>query len=71
MSRCRACDRIMKKCDYEIVDEEGKEEDLCKSCRQEIFKHSDEAINLGFSVDEAMEMEEGFYVDYRGGRFDE
>jgi len=72
----------MKRCDLEVTLEEAEkkklqvlEEDLCKSCRQEIFKMSDDSLEiatgLGFSLEEVLEMEEGIFTDYRGGGFQE
>ena len=81
MSRCVSCNRIMKRCDLEIFpvdnggDERGLEEDMCLSCRQVIFKHSDDSTEisqgLGFSIEETALMEEGLYLEYRNGRIDE
>ena len=81
-SRCKSCDRIMKRCDLEVSLEEAEkkklqvsEEELCKSCRQEIFKMSDDSLELatglGFSLEETLEMEDGIFTDYRGGGFQE
>lgn len=69
--RCKACNTIMKRCDYESFDPDIPEEEVCASCRQEVYKYSDDNITLGFSEEERADMEAGFYVDYRGGRFDE
>jgi len=82
MSRCKSCDHIMKRCDLEIPTEDHEkeepkvfEEDICKSCRQEIYKYSDDGaeigVRLGFSLEELMMMEEGLYLDYRSGGFQE
>ena len=82
MSRCKSCDRIMKKCDLDIlmVDEleemrQDFEEDLCRSCRQEIYKHSPDnmemASGLGFPLEEVLDMEEGLFIDYKSGGFSE
>ena len=70
-ARCKACDVIMKKVDYTPYDDSLEEEDICLSCRQEIFKHDDACVTLGFSVDELSDMEEGFFLDYRQGGFEE
>lgn len=44
MSRCRACNAIMKKIDYTPSLECQIEEEVCISCRQEILKHEDDAV---------------------------
>ena len=72
----------MKKCDLDIliIEELGSErqdfeEDICRSCRQEIYKHSPDnmeiAVGLGFPLEESMEMEEGLFIDYKSGGFSE
>jgi len=53
MSRCRACNAIMKKVDYTPSLECQIEEDVCISCRQEILKYEDDAVMV--IEDEAME----------------
>ena len=82
MSRCKSCNHIMKLCDLSILEEDTEkaeagilEDDICRSCRQEIFKCSDDcteiAQGLGFSVEESLLMEEGLFIDYTTGGFQE
>lgn len=71
MSRCKCCDNQMKRSDWQNYKGDGTEEDLCLSCRQEIFKHDDKCVTLGFSLEEIDMMKEGFFVDYRHGKLDE
>lgn len=65
MSRCKACDRIMRRVDWDTHGE-GPEEELCSFCRQEIFIQTDSEIVIGFDLDEVIEMGEGYFNDYSG-----
>lgn len=63
--RCKLCNAIMERYDWKRNDPSGREESLCSSCLQDVWRYDPDSVIGTFPLEEALDMEEGIFVEYK------